>query len=100
MTATCEVIFELANTDPAALIEFLRAQPVGRRSIMADTYTDWLLEQHGIHREAGFIARNWAVLTEYMPWEPHSTTQHSALSGRDDTYSGERQQSTCVVADG
>lgn len=65
----CLAIFEMATTDTPALIQFLRAHTPARRDELAMRYTRWLRANHGVDRLVSFIAQNWALLCEPMPWE-------------------------------
>lgn len=67
------VIHELALTDTPALIEFLRCHAPEWRERRAVVYAAWLRETCGLDRSPAFIARNWARLAEYMPWEARPT---------------------------
>jgi hypothetical protein len=65
----CLAIFEMAATDTPALIQFLRAHTPARRDELAVRYTHWLRANHGVDRLVSFIASNWKLLCEPMPWE-------------------------------
>jgi hypothetical protein len=74
--SVCSVIFELATTDPRALIEFLRGHTEQQRARLAWRYTAWLKRYHGVERLPSFIAGNWQALCEVMPWECSCGWQH------------------------
>lgn len=67
--ATPETIYDLSLTNAPALIALLRCYTLTQREQLAWEFSAYLTAR-GHSRLPQFIARNWSILVEQMPWEP------------------------------